>query len=330
MNGKLALATILASLTILWTSGCDRPPSPPKLPDGEKLEVLQITPDDPAELEAVKAAEVARVNYEYRLSVLEGYYVRNGNLVKIRWVRREAKNLQNAQVFRWDGIKVTFPGGQSLVDSEERLLVESVIGARNGWLSAVAKLEQLYAAKGANFKRAVIRNVQDRFDPIRTYRYFLSAEIPGPELRPVEVIPEADRLYKQALRLYRKGKGWSRTFPTTDYNDQRKALVLFRKLVAQYPRSTKIALSAFYIGEIYKEYFREYIRAVLWFQRSWEWDPFIVEPARFQAAVVYDTLREKDRAVECYRLAIDHDPWRFGNDEYSQDRIKTLTAPPKK
>lgn len=330
MNGKLALAAVLASLAILWTSGCDRPPSAPKLPDGEKLEVLQISPDDAEEVEAVKAAEATRVNYEYRLSVLEGFYVRNGNLVKIRWVRREAKNLQDAQVFRWEGVKVTFPEGESLVGSEERLLVENVIAARKSWLEALAKLEKLYAARGADFKQRVIQNVQDRFDPVRTYQYFLKAEVPGPEMRPVEVIPDADRLYEEALRLYRKGKGWSRTFPTTDYNDQRKALVLFRKLVAQHPRSTKIALSAFYIGEIYKEYFREYIRAVLWFQRAWEWDPFVTEPARFQAAVVYDVLREKDQAVKCYRLAIRHDPWRLGNAEYARDRVEALTAPPKK
>ena len=47
---------------------------------------------------------------------------------------------------------------------------------------------------------------------MRTYNYFLEAEIPPADLRPVEVIPQADQMYAKAIRLYEEGKGLLRTF----------------------------------------------------------------------------------------------------------------------
>ena len=106
-----------------------------------------------------------------------------------------------------------------------------------------------------------------------------------------------------------------------------KAVVLFRDVIDHYPHSTKIALSAYFIAEIYKEYFNENTRAVKWYERAWQWDKNITEPARFQAATVYDLrLKNPKKAIECYRAAIKDDPWRLANREYAQDRIKALTG----
>ena len=338
MNRTLALTTTAALLVGLVASGCDRPPAPPKLAGGETIKVLQVDAGDAEELEAVKAAEGARVNYEYRLTVLEAYYKQSGDLVKLRWARREADNLSGAQVFRWERIEAVPPKGESLAGADERVLVESTVAARKDWTRALAGLVDLYERRGdpgqdiqGSLKLRAVRNVQQRLDPVRTYMYFLDAEIPGPQLRPAEVVPDADRMYQEAIRLHKKGKGALRIFATTVYADQRKALKLLREVIAKHPRSTRIALCAYYIAEIYKEYFNEDIRAVNWYRRAWQWDPYIIEPARFQAATIYDhRLQEKQEAVECYRMAIKNDPWRLWNAEYAQDRIAKLTRPKNK
>ena len=101
----------------------------------------------------------------------------------------------------------------------------------------------------------------------------------------------------------------------------------FTKLIHDYPQSTKIALSAYYIADINKEYFRENTLAVYWYERAWTWDPHITEPARFQAATVYDIhLHDYAKAVECYRLSIKYDPWRLRDPEYAAKRIEELTG----
>ncbi|HUS47179.1 MAG TPA: hypothetical protein VM098_03600, partial [Phycisphaerae bacterium] len=175
-------------------------------------------------------------------------------------------------------------------------------------------------------KVRLVENALDRFDPAYRYSYFLEAEIHGPELRPTDAIPEADALYQRALRLHREGQGLLGPF-TTDYRKQIKSLVLFRELIQTHPRSTKIALSAYYIAEIYKEYRNEDVRAVKWYERAWQWDPHITEPARFQAATVYDyRLKEPAKAADLYRKSITEDPWRWHNREFARDRIKVLAG----
>ncbi len=309
--------------------GCNVRPAVPQGVEGRPITALSLDADDPTEVAAVSAAECARVEYAYRLDVLEGYYESIGDLVNLRWARREAENLEKAQTFRWSGVTVVPPAGETVAGADEKVLVENVIAARAQWLNAIEQLEAVLAAKSATVKLAAVRNVQERFFPENTYTYLLSAEIPPADLRPAEVIPEAEALYDKALALHRQGKGALHTFLTTDYDKQRRALMLFQELVNRYPRSTKIAFAAYYIGDIYKEYFDEYVRAVAWYERAWQWEPALPLPARFQAATVYDIhLKDPDRAVHLYREAIDKDPWRLGNESTARRRITELTAPP--
>ncbi|MCD6303533.1 MAG: hypothetical protein J7M21_01055 [Planctomycetes bacterium] len=309
--------------------GCDRPPAPPKTADSKLPDKLSVNSGDSAEVQAVIKAEQARVNYQYRLNVLRSYYEQTGNLDKRRWTERELKNLANAQTFTWQGIpQVVPPRGESLAGADEHLLVEYVAAARKAWRKAMADLLAYYKRTNPNsYKARRVANVLERFDPVRTYMYLLDAEIPPANLRPVEVIPEADKMYAQAIKLYEQGKGILHTFVTTDYRKERQALMLLLDLVHKYPRSTKIALAAFYIGEIYKEYFNENIRAVHWYERAWQWDPNITKPARFQAAVVHDLrLFNRAKAIELYRQVIIHEQFNASNVEFAHKRIRELTG----
>jgi hypothetical protein len=314
-----------------WTSfvvwGCDRPPAPPKNPQGRRIKMLSVSPAQREELKAATAAEAARINYRYRLQVLSGYYDRVGNVDKRIWTERETKNLDTAWTFVWDGLpEITRPAGESIEDADERLLVEYVAAARNEYTDAVAKLADFYRQGGRDFEARLIQNVQDRFDPVRTYMYYFAAEMPA-LAKPSTVIPEADVLFAEALKLHDAGKGILRFAVTTNYPKQRQALLKFRELVAKYPTSNRAPESCYYVGELYKEYFNEDLRAVLWYERAWQLDPNIAKPARFQAATVYDfRLQDKITAIECYRLVIQHEQFNPGNVRYAHQRIGELTG----
>jgi len=324
MSKTSACGAVLGVLASLVPAGCDSKPRPPVTADGKTVDRLVLS-GDPKEEELVIALETARVNYQYRLEVIRAYYQNIGNIDKLQWSRQEMENLRTAQVFRWEGLKAQVfpPQGESVEHADEMILAEYVVGARKEWQDVAAALQAHYEQKGESFKAGVIRNMRARLMPEHLYTYFLNAEIPGPDLKPTEVIPEAEQLFEQALALYRQG----RILPAvSDYKKERQALELFKQLVQSYPRSTRIALSAYYIGEIYKEYFNEDVRAVRWLERAWQWDPAIPLKARFQAAVVWDhRLHNRGKALELYKEVMKHEQFNQSNVAYAQRRIQELT-----
>jgi TolA-binding protein len=288
--------------------------------------VESLRPADTAEAEVAQVLVDATAVYEYRLTVLKQYYKRTGAYSKSRWVDKERKNLDRAWTFTFEGLsKPAVEQAPSLDEVDEATLVEQVIAAREGFLAGVDGLAKYYKASEQDFKFRLATNIRQRFDPVRTYMYFLDAEVPPADLKGVDVIAEAEALYAEALHLHKSGKGLL-LFPS--HSKQRRALAKFLRLVRRYPTSTHIALSAYWIGEIYKEYFKEPRRAVLWYQRAWQWDPNISKPARFQEAVIRDyRLHDRDRALELYRAAIEHETFNKSNVSFSEARIAELTAP---
>jgi len=329
MSKTLARTTILGACVWSLTAGCDLPPGPPKTANHKVPKALGVAPGNAAERGAVTAAEEARVNYHYRLTVLRSYYEKTGNMDKRRWTERELKNLAQAHTFTWEGVaEVNPPKGESLASADEHLLVEYTVSARKAYLKALRDLVKFYRSADANsYKAERVANILDRFDPVRTYMYFMEAELPPASLRPVEAIPEADEMYAKGIQLYEEGKGIFRTFVTTDYRKERRALEILLRLVRTYPRSTKIALAAYHIGEIYKEYFNENLRAVHWYERAWQWDANLTKPARFQAATVHDyRLYNRAKAVELYRQTIIHEQFNASNVRFAHKRIRELTG----
>jgi hypothetical protein len=204
MMKTLAWTTAAGVLACGLLVGCDWPASPPKAADHKVPTTLAVVPGNQAEVAAVTAAGTARVNYRYRLVVLQSYYEKTGNMDKRRWTRREIKNLDKARTFSWEGVpEIVPPKGESLVNTDEHILVEYVVGARRKYLKAMGDLLAYYKKNDpTSYKLQRVANELERFDPVRTYMYFLEAEIPGPDLRPVEVIPQADKMFDQAVSLH--------------------------------------------------------------------------------------------------------------------------------
>lgn len=313
---------LLAVLVGFVVTACDAPPAPPKT--GEGKTVMELTPIEPAERQLAQALSDRRAEYLFRLTSLEAYYNRIGHYAKEQWAERELKMAQDAQTFTYQNLgpnpELQAPNLNTVPEAQ---VVESVLTARKNYLQAVDEMWKYYSDTDQSFKAELVNSIRRRFDPIHSYMYFLDAEVPPSTLRPVRVIPEAEELFNEAYKLYQEGKLLP-GFP--DRNKERQALFKFQELIQKYPDSVYIAQAAFYIGEIYKEYFEENYRAVLWYQRAWEWDPAVELPARFQAAVVNDfRLHNRGRALELYREVLENETFNASNLSFSRRRIAQLT-----
>ncbi len=324
MNRKWISLGALAVL-VSMLAGCDTPPGLVEVANGTPVDKLVVSPTDAPLYQAVLAAENARANYKYRLDILQSFYNRMGNADKYHWANLEIKNLNRAQWFRWEGLEQVTPApGEAINNDNEAWLVEQVISARNAWKKNMAAVATLYDERNMDTAARTVRRAVERLAPVNTYNYYLSSEIPPADLQAKESIPAANALFDEGMKLYKDGK----ILPAiTDYRKEHQAIEKFQQLIHDHPASDRIGLAAYFIAEIYKEYFNENVRAVHWYERAWQWDPNITQPARFQCAVIYD-LRMKDypNAIKCYRLCLKYDVDRLGNFDFARKRLKDLTG----
>ena len=327
---RIGISTVgLLLAAALMTGGCNTKPHFPTTADKpfDPVKVMAVDKNDPQEMETITALEKARAQYRYDMQVLEGYYLKIGNLDKYNWARDERANLEEARTFEWENLpQIIAPQGANVANADERDLVEHAYASRRAYMQAVEDAIVMYRAKRHDFKLRVVLVMKERLDTIRLFPYFPESMLPGRELRCTEVIPEAEALYAEGQKLFWEGKGLAHTFITTSYKKERRACQLLLELVYNHPTSVRTPMAAYYIAEINKEYFKENTLAVFWYERAWTWDKHLPEPARFQAATVYDShLRNYAKAVWCYDQSLRYDPKRFMNDAHCRNRIQELT-----
>jgi len=319
MNRRNVVIVALLAMVLIAAAGCDVKPSPPK---AGRRPVTSIVITTEGERDAAQCLVDAQAEYRWRLAALAAYYQTNGALVKHAWAVREAENLEQAHVVAFKSLQVNEPDrGPAVGQADEATLVERVVTARKAYMDAIDALTLYYQGLGDAFKLSLVDTVRRRFDPVRTYMYFLDAEVPPADLKPLQIIPEAERMYDEALALYQAGRVLG---ITVDYTKKRQALLRFLEVIRQYPTSTKIAYSAFYVGEIYRQ-FDEHTRAVLWYRRATQWDPALDRPARFQAArIAQFELRNYELALDLYREVLRYETFDMGNVKIARGRIAEL------
>jgi tetratricopeptide (TPR) repeat protein len=263
------------------------------------------------------------MRYELALSDLLGYYDRIGDVQKQRWTKEEMKNLREAHAATIEGVDPAgLPARGSEGEPSEQMIVENVLEARYGYRLAMDELAQFYEQEGDSYKALLVHTMQARFHPEETHAYMVTVALPPENLEPVEVIAEANEMFDRAERLHKEG---SEIPAAADYKKQREALELFRNLIRRHPYSTKIPMAAYYIGEIYKEYFREHYLSTVWYERAWTWDPHVAAPARFQCALQVDIhLQDYPRALQLYRDSLTYEPYYPTHVDYATNRIKEL------
>jgi len=202
-------------------------------------------------------------------------------------------------------------------------IVEQAVGNRQGYRQSLAMLVEYYSSTGNNMKLKWARKELKALDTIAKYKYVVEAEVAGPDLKASTPIPEADKLYEEALMLQRKAE---QLFIIKDDNRLRLTLDKYDQVIRKYPSSDKIDDAVFKAGEIY-DYFRDYTIALLCYQRAYQWNPQTTYPARFKAAFTLDKrLHRRAEALELYQEALEKDgqqypEWR----RLADQRIRELT-----
>ena len=210
--------------------------------------------------------------------------------------------------------------GHTQVDLAERVGEKRYLYQR-----ALKRLRQYFFKEGNETKRGWAEKEIEDCRLIKTYPYLVAEAIPGPDLRPTDIIPAADELYKDGVSFHKRGR---RLIPfTNDKRTLKLAVQKFKAMISRYPSSDKIDEAAFHIAEIYKEYFNDNHRALAWYQRVWEWNPATDKKARFQAAVITDLrLHDRKRAVALYREVLKHEKQHKTNIHFAIRRIDHWTS----
>jgi tetratricopeptide (TPR) repeat protein len=209
--------------------------------------------------------------------------------------------------------------------SDQIELVEQMTTHRQAYRRSLQALIQHYDAAGDHQKVTWAKTELDALDRIPMYRYIVEAQVFPQTLRATERIPAADQLYQEAEEVRRKAG----VMPVLkDEEILRAALDKYGQVIRQHPTSDKIDDAAFKMGEIH-EYFNDFVLALSFYQRAYQWDTATPYPARFKAANILDRrLRQRAQAVELYQEAIikeaQFESWRIP----AERRVKELTTGP--
>lgn len=208
------------------------------------------------------------------------------------------------------------------VGSETDIIEEMAVN-RQAYRQGLKLLIEHYARTGNNMKFKWAKKELAALDAIPQYNYVIGAITAGADLRATTLIPEAELLYTEAVRLEKRAKGL-----VIIYNKDllRLALDKYNELIRKHPASDKIDDAAFKAGGIH-EYFRDYTIAALYYERAYQWDPDTIYPARFKAAYIWDkrlAIRRAD-ALENYQEVLKRGGVPTKRKEFIEKRIKELT-----
>jgi tetratricopeptide (TPR) repeat protein len=221
--------------------------------------------------------------------------------------------------------KFGYTGEVKAAEAEEIDAVEKVEVNRQAYRQGLKLLIEYYNKVGNNMKLQWAQKELDALNAIPQYKYIIEAEVAGSDLKASTKIPEAELLYRDALHLEKKAK---RAVIIKDDDLLRLALDKYNELISKHPSSDKVDDAAYKAGGIY-EYFKDYSIALLYYKRTYQWNPDTPYPARFKEAYILDSrLSRRAEALDLYKQAIgavkqgQHSKWV----EWTKKRIKELST----
>ena len=212
----------------------------------------------------------------------------------------------------------------NIADLSEADIVEQMAVNRQAYRQGLELLAGYYVRTGNNMKLEWANKELAALNTMPKYYYIVEANVATPDLKVSASIPDADDIYYDAQEID-KNAG---TLPVLKNENQlRLALEKYRELIREYPTSDKIDDAAYGAGVIH-EYFKDYSIALLYFQRTFQWDPETPHPARFRAARILDkNLHRNAEALRLYQQAVKiegqfdkYREWR----EFAEKRIREL------
>jgi hypothetical protein len=182
-------------------------------------------------------------------------------------------------------------------------LVERLLAARREYQLTMEALRKHYISVGDLQRARWAEEELLQFHRILKQVFIMALDVPPPTLKGSENIPQANLLFRQAKGY--KDKGWG-----TDYIDnQRRAELLFQRILTEHPRSDKISDTAYQLGDIYESRaFQQYARSAVYFERCYQWNPKTQHDARMRAARLYERqLNDRGKAAAIYKEITTHE-----------------------
>ena len=209
-----------------------------------------------------------------------------------------------------------------LADAGETDMVEKVAVARESYRQALMQLAQYYRNSGNHMKLGWAEKELSALNTMPQYNYIIEATVAGPDLKAANAIIQADELYQEAMAAEKKAG------ILKNETQLRIALDKYNELIRKYPTSDKIDDAAYQAAQIY-EHFKDYTIAIVYYQRTYQWDPHTPYPALFHEAYILDQhLHERAKALKVYEKALEsltmdeeHHNWR----KYAEKRVAELT-----
>jgi len=212
----------------------------------------------------------------------------------------------------------------SVVNASEADIIEHMTTNRLAYRQYLESLVAHYEKTGDNMKLGWAEDELDRLNDMPQYNYIIEASVAGPNLKAKDSITIADYMYDEAYRLEKRAKMLAPVLIVHEDN-LRLALDKYNQVIKQYPTCDKIDDAAFRAGGIY-EYFKDYTIALLFYQRTYQWDPATIYPARFKAAYILDEhLLRRAEALELYQQALQKENLSKEQKELAEKRIAELT-----
>jgi tetratricopeptide (TPR) repeat protein len=207
-------------------------------------------------------------------------------------------------------------------DTGESDIIEQVAINRHAYRSGIESLIAHYEKTGNEMKLAWAKNELKGLDKVRQYNYITETIVPPESLRAGPFSADAELMYGDAVRLEKKAKTLG---IFTNERRLRSALDKYNELIQKYPSCDRIDDAAYRAAKIC-EYFKDYTIALLYYRRTYQWDPQTVYPARFKAAYILDTFQHRRaEALRIYQQALRKDNLSRTQKELAQQRVAELT-----
>jgi TolA-binding protein len=194
------------------------------------------------------------------------------------------------------------------------------MAGRKEYQTTLETLRAFYIGTGDVEKARWAEEELVQYHRIAKHPFCLQLDVPPPTLRGDYNIPEANELYRQAIKYKDHGYGQDAS------DNQHRAELLLQQLLTNYPQSDKISDTAYQLGDIYeRKPFQQYDRAAAYFERCFQWNPKTHFDARLRAARLYERYQsERSHALEIYKeiTVRETDPKRY---EEAQRKVTELS-----
>jgi tetratricopeptide (TPR) repeat protein len=285
------------------------------------------------EIDLVKQLADGRQTYRQGVETMIKYYTKAGNNMKLTWAQKELAALNAVPQYKYiaetpAGTGEAGAAPRPTVDvakASEADLAEQLAASRLAYRQTVEAMIKYYTKTGDSMKLNWAKSELNLLNAIPQYKYIVEATVPGPNLKAAKTITDADTLYDEAVKLEESAQ----FLFIKNEGQMRQALDKYSQLINKYPTSDKIDDAAFRAAGIY-ERLGDYKLALLYYQRTYQWNPETSSPARFKAAFIFDRqFHQRDEALKLYQDALqrittsnEHRQWK----ELAEQRVKELSG----